>query len=304
MSHLRIHRPEDHDPRETGEEAASLPGDIGALAAGGPLELEAILEAWNTATDRLQRTQDTLRAQLERLTAELAEKNEELARRKRLADLGQMASHVAHEVRNGLMPLTLYLSLLRRRVGEDLGSLTILDKVEAGFTALEATVNDLLHFSSQRDPQWRVFELRTLVGDVCQSLAPQFEAQGIALELDIPAGMEVSADAGMLRRAVLNLLLNALDAMPQGGELTLTGWEGPRGVELEIADSGPGLHEEQLERVFEPFFTTKEGGTGLGLAIVSRIAHAHGGFIRAQNCPQGGAAFTILIPRRAWEAAA
>jgi signal transduction histidine kinase len=100
----------------------------------------------------------------------------------------------------------------------------------------------------------------------------------------------------MLRRAVLNLVLNALDAMPDGGTLQITAVAAPSCVELEVADSGPGLSADVLPRVFEPFFTTKQGGTGLGLAIVSRIAEAHGGSITATNCPEGGAAFTLRIP--------
>jgi signal transduction histidine kinase len=100
----------------------------------------------------------------------------------------------------------------------------------------------------------------------------------------------------MLRRAVLNLALNALDAMSNGGELVITAFEGPRGFVLEIADSGQGLCQNHLGKVFEPFFTTKSNGTGLGLAIVHRIAEAHGGRVTASNCPEGGAAFTIELP--------
>jgi signal transduction histidine kinase len=92
--------------------------------------------------------------------------------------------------------------------------------------------------------------------------------------------------------------------MPQGGELTITSWQDRFAYELEVADSGPGFDSEQREKLFEPFFTTKDNGTGLGLAIVGRIAEVHGGEVRAVNCPQGGAAFTLRIPRRAWEAAA
>src|SRR5271168_2021683 len=100
----------------------------------------------------------------------------------------------------------------------------------------------------------------------------------------------------MLRRAVLNLVLNALDAMPDGGDLVVTVWQNAGNVELEIADSGQGLSEEARERAFEPFFTTKSHGTGLGLAIVYRIAEVHGGQILAHNCPEGGAAFTLRLP--------
>src|SRR6476620_1934450 len=113
------------------------------LAAGQEVDLEAVLNAWHTATLRLERTHETLFAEVARLNNELEIKNRELARKNRLADLGQMASHVAHEVRNNLVPVSLYTSLLRR-LSEDSGSLDILAKIEAGFTALEATVSDLL----------------------------------------------------------------------------------------------------------------------------------------------------------------
>jgi signal transduction histidine kinase len=101
----------------------------------------------------------------------------------------------------------------------------------------------------------------------------------------------------MLRRAVLNLLLNALDALPAGGELMLTACQTKAGLEIEVADSGPGVPAPIVERLFEPFFTTKGSGTGLGLAIVERIAAAHGGRATVANCPEGGAAFTLIIPQ-------
>jgi len=259
-----------------------------ALSLDASADLETVLAAWHTATLRLEQTHAALRDEVRRLTDELEAKNRELARQNRLADLGQMASHVAHEVRNNLVPVTLYLSLLRRRISKDRGSLEILEKIAAGFTALEATVNDLLHFTSDRDPQWQTFPLRRLIEDVHASLAPQFLAQAIKLVADVPQGQFITADQHLLRRAVLNLMLNALDAMPDGGTLTVTSFCGPRGLELEIADSGPGLSDEVLQRAFEPFFTTKRGGTGLGLAIVARIAEVHGGEATAANCPEGG----------------
>src|SRR3954453_16665660 len=111
-------------------------------------DLETVLVAWQQATTRLEQTHEALGAEVRRLTEELEHKNRELARKNRLADLGQMASHVAHEVRNNLVPMKLYLSLLRRRIDCDTASASVLDKVMAGFTALEATVGDLLHFSS------------------------------------------------------------------------------------------------------------------------------------------------------------
>jgi signal transduction histidine kinase len=266
--------------------------------------LETVLRAWNDATMRLQETHEVLQAEVGRLAGELEAKNHELARQSRLADLGRMASHVAHEVRNNLVPVTLYMSLLKRRLSDDSGSMDILSKIEAGFTALDVTVNDLLNFSSHREPQRHSFSVRELVDEICEALGPQLDAQAIRVLADVPPDAVVTADREMIRRAVLNLVLNAIDAMHEGGELVFTSFDGPQGFELEVADSGPGLEQEQLCRIFDPFYTTKSDGTGLGLAIVHRIAEVHGGQLTARNCPEGGAAFTIEIPRRTRRAAA
>ena len=263
-----------------------------------------MLAAWNTATVRLQETHEALRSEVRRLTDELEVKNRELARKNRLADLGQMASHIAHEVRNNLVPVTLYLSLLRRRLSDDSGSLDILDKVGAGCIAMDATVNDLLNFASENNPQLRSFTLDKLADDVLGTLAPQLSAGHISTKTDIPRSLGVSADYGMLRRAVLNLALNAIDAMPEGGELNISACAGRHGCEIEVCDTGPGLSDEARRRAFEPFYTTKSNGTGLGLAIVYRIAEVHGGEILAGNCPEGGAVFTLRLPRPAQKAAA
>ena len=273
-------------------------------AAAADTDMRTVLEAWNTATARLTKTHESLRREVCRLTRELEIKNQELARTNRLADLGRMASHLSHEVRNQLVPVSLYLSLLRRRLAEDAGSLHILAQVNAGFYALESTVNDLLSFTTDRSPRWQSFLVRDLIDEVCESLGPQFSAQAIEIEIDAPPTMLVSADREMLRRALLNLLLNALDAMNRGGEMVITAYRTAGVFELEVADSGVGLPEEARRRAFEPFYTTKSGGTGLGLAIVERVMAAHGGSVTAINCPEGGAAFTLRIPQRALRAAA
>jgi signal transduction histidine kinase len=278
--------------------ASPASGEQAALPAAEDLDLQTILTAWNEATDRLEQTHEALRGEVRRLSDELEAKNRELARKNRLADLGQMASHVAHEVRNSLVPMKLYLSLLKRRIDDDHGSFDVLEKVMAGFTALEATVGDLLHFSSQRDPRRERVDVPALLNEVVQSLSPQFQAQDIRCCIDCPDGLALMADSDMLRRALLNLLLNALDALPAGGELVITACQTSEGIEIEVADSGPGVSADLIDRLFEPFFTTKGGGTGLGLAIVERIAAAHGGRATIANCPEGGAAFTLIIPQR------
>jgi len=271
---------------------------VGVEPEAEEVDLKQLLTAWDSATERLRHTHEALRDEVRRLTHELEVKNRELARKNRLTDLGQMASHIAHEVRNGLTPLTLYLSLLRRRCDNDRQLRNLIDKIDAGFTAMDATVHDLLHFASDREPAWQSFGLGELLRDVVEPLLPQFKAQGIKFSLDVPGTLRAMADRNMLRSALLNLILNAVDAMPDGGELVVTGCQTAVGWELEIADSGPGLPHTLENRIFEPFVTTKSCGTGLGLAVVYRVAEVHEGSVTATNCPEGGAAFVLRFPRR------
>ncbi len=239
-----------------------------------------------------------------RLTEEVAQLRRELSRRDRLTELGRVAMHVAQEAQAKLMTVNLYQKLLRRRLSEDSGSLDVLGKVETGLAELKATIDDLLQFNAESIVRPERVRVRQLLEEIHTTFAPQLTAQAVRLEVDVAFGETVLADREMLRRGVANLLRNALEAMPDGGELVITSYSGPTGYELEIADSGPGIDAEVRRRVFEPFFSTKPGGTGLGLAIVSRIVAAHGGQVIAQNCPEGGAAFTLRFPRRALEAAA
>jgi len=281
-----------------------VPETTSSVADAQPPSLQSVLDAFSSATRRLSQTHEVLSREVARLRKELEIKNLELARKNRLADLGRMASLVAHEVRNQLVPVSLYISMLERRLASDADSCGILSKVNAAFTALESTVNDLLSFTANRPPNWQSFLIRDLIDEVCASLELQLSAQLVDVEIDVPPTMLVTADRHMLRRAVLNLILNAVDAMTEGGELVITAYRSAGTFELEIADSGEGLPDDVRRRAFEPFYTTKSGGTGLGLAIVERVAAAHHGSVTATNCPQGGAAFTLTIPQRAMEAAA
>ena len=158
---------------------------------------------------------------------------------------------------------------------------------------------DLVQFNSNCRPQLQTFPLLRLIEDVYASLASQLSAQEIETITDVPAGQFVTADRQMFRLAVLNLVRGALDAMPDGGTLVVTSCFTPRGLELEIADSGPGLLDEEKSRAFEPLDTTDRGLAGLRRAVVYRIAQAHGGDATAVNCPEGGAAFTLRIPQQA-----
>jgi signal transduction histidine kinase len=144
-----------------------------------------------------------------------------------------------------------------------------------------------------------------LVQEVALSLADRLAAQAIKLIVDVPADQSVTAQRHLFRRAVESLMLAAVEAMPHGGSLVATSVAKSGAIELEIADTGPALTERQLREVFEMPPSPARGGTGWALAVVRRIADMHGGSVTAANCPEGGVAFTLRIPRpAALEAAA
>lgn len=261
------------------------------------VDLETILSAWQTATDRLQQTHELLRTEISRLSDELEAKNVELARQNRLADIGRMASHVAHEVRNSLMPLTLYLSLLQRQVQDEPKTRKLVEQIQSGFVGLETTVSDLLSFTTDRDPKREQVALRTLIEELVESLAPQLRSQGIEVDIQVVGEETIFADLNMLRRALLNLILNAIDVMKEGGELTLRSETQGNDCLIQVLDRGTGIPQDVLDRVCDPFFTTKSEGTGLGLAIVERTATAHQGEVLIANREDGGASITLRIPR-------
>ena len=265
--------------------------------AGEGADLAAILEAWHAATVRLEQTHEALQAEVRRLTAELEKKNRELARKDRLADLGRMAAHIAHELRNSLVPVSLYVSLLKRRVS-NAESVEIIEKIEQAVQGAQSVLNDILQFAADREVQETLFELKPWLTNITKEIELQAVSQKVLVKVEVPELLLAWADRDLLRRAIINLLLNALDAMPGGGEVTVRAAAAGRDLVISVADTGPGLSEEALQHAFEPFFTTKANGTGLGLAIVEHLIQLHGGTITVQNGTHGGAVFQIHLPNR------
>lgn len=276
--------------------ASTLESSRVELPTLAPGDLAAILDAWQSATDRLQRTHESLKTQVQRLTDELEAKNRELARRDRLADLGQMASHVAHEVRNGIVPLKLYLGMLRRQTTEEPISAGLVERIATGFSHLESTVDDLLTFTADREPRRGSCDIAALLTQVLDEMNPHLKAHEIVVQMGIETSLRARVDEAMVRRAAINLVLNAVDAMNQGGVLQVSAARRDGSLVLQFRDNGPGIASEVLAKLFDPFVTTKSSGTGLGLAIVDRIAEAHGGRITGGNHEAGGAVFELILP--------
>lgn len=141
-------------------------------------------------------------------------------------------------------------------------------------------------------------ELATLLVEVTDSYTETFERIGIDVELDVPHNLWVELDSILMRDAFRKLIDNAIEAMPLGGTLTITSLIGRSGLEIEFADSGVGVSDELKERLFEPFATTKHDHAGLGLSMVRDIVESHQGVISVDDCPDGGTAMTLSLPRR------
>ncbi|MBI5178301.1 MAG: hypothetical protein HZA04_03475 [Nitrospinae bacterium] len=214
-------------------------------------------------------------------------------RLKRLTALGEAAASVAHEIRNPLGSMELYASLLAERLTEDAESLAMLEKIQAGLDSIERIVSGYLMFAVPARPHLGLVSLHAVLTDVEKFAAPP--GGSVSFVLDIPETLTALGDAGMLKQVFLNLGLNAVQAMPDGGTITVSAHSEGEGVLVSFRDTGRGIPPEVREKIFDPFFTTKEKGSGLGLAIASSIIALHGGTISAGSAPGGGAEFTIRL---------
>jgi len=233
---------------------------------------------------------------LRRSYAKLARAQQQLVQGERLAALGELSAVVAHEVRNPLGVIFNSLGSLRRLVRPVGDAKLLLDIVQEEAERLNRIVGDLLDFARPSTPDVRPEELGRLAEDaVAAAVLPLAGRIEVVRELD-PALPPVAVDARLVRQAVLNVAVNAVQAMSRGGRLTVRSRRDGDAAVLEIVDTGEGIPEEVRERIFEPFFTTKASGTGLGLAVVRRIVEGHGGEIQVRSAPGEGTTFALRFP--------
>lgn len=249
-------------------------------------ELTRLMETFHQATEKLARSYE----KIEKLQREIAEKDRRLARKTRLETLGRMAAGLAHEIRNPLAGIQLYASLLRRDLAHDVSKVASLDRILSAVSGLEKLVDDMLTFGRDLEPRRSFQPFGPLVREALDLARTALEEKNLEVILECDE-TPVDVDGDMMRRVFLNLILNAAQAMRPGGRLTIRSC----GRTICLADNGPGIPPEILERLFAPFVTDKAKGTGLGLAIAHKIVEAHGGLIEARNDPAGGAVFTIRL---------
>jgi len=293
------------------EPAAASPTSASSAASLAPEELAEVIQAYSAVAERLQASHEALSDEVIRLQKELASKNAQLERSKRLSALGEMAAGIAHEIRNPLAAIQLYAEMVTDDLADAAGGLALpaesteaeakvalaannTHKIAGAVRGLSAIVNDVLSFARQIEPAAQSLDARAMLERVIDAHRPAIDAHHIAVSLTLNTD-ELYVDPDLLHQALLNLVRNAVDAMAErgGGQLMLAVDAG----RITLTDTGPGLPEEVVDRIFNPFFTTRSTGTGLGLAIVHRIIDAHGGTIAVHNHPQhGGAVFVLELP--------
>jgi signal transduction histidine kinase len=247
------------------------------------------------------------------MTERLRERQElegRLANAEKRAEIGHLASGLAHEIKNPLNALSLGLDVLRRRhrPAEEEPARDYSTRIEAlreEINRLAVLINNFLAFGRPLTLTLAQVDVASLVEGTLRDLEETAAQARVVVNTSIaPSLPRVKADGSLLKSSVWNLLQNGIQAMERdGGVLSVSlGWDeadperGPR-LALTIADSGPGIAPEDLPHLFEPYFSRKEGGLGLGLAMVRRIVEEHGGKVEASNrAPEGGAAFRILLP--------
>lgn len=272
--------------RDAAGKLSEVVGPITVSTARGLEDLEGelhnISREIGTVIERLQRSQ------------------REMLRREQLAAVGQLAAGMAHELRNPLMAMKI---LVQSTSGSESGEMTARDLqiLEEEIVRMEAAIRTFLDFARPPKLEKRSIDLRGVIEQSLALVSARAQQQGAVLECCLPDGpLTLDADIGQMRQLLLNLLVNALDAVPGGGIIRVEVAHAADWLELRVSDTGTGLPRDAGERIFEPFFSTKETGIGLGLPISRQIVEAHGGAIEARSRPPsdggGGAEFVCRLP--------
>jgi nitrogen fixation/metabolism regulation signal transduction histidine kinase len=238
-----------------------------------------------------------------RMTEDLAHQKDRAVQAERVAAWRELARRLAHELKNPLFPLQVTVENLVRAKQKapemfeevfDEGTSTLLAEINN----LKAIIARFSEFSKMPQPQRRPIQVNDVVHSVLRVFQAQLQAKNpIAVHIELAHTLpEISADPDLLHRALSNLVLNAIDAMPQGGELTIGSKMIGERVEISVSDTGSGLTPEECERLFTPYYTTKQHGTGLGLAIVQSVVSDHGGKISVESAKEKGTTFRIELP--------
>jgi two-component system NtrC family sensor kinase len=269
-------------------------------------EVGYLAASFNTMTAELERAEEELlewgeklERKVEHRTAELKAMQNHLLQAEKMAAIGKLAAGVAHEINNPLTGVLTNSSLMLQDLPPDDPRREDLQTIVNETLRCRKIVKGLLDFARQTTPQKQELDLNQVVEDVLALIRNQASFRDIALKADLDTRLPRSmADGDQMRQVVLNIVLNAADAMPHGGELEIVSAfdKSSNAVMIRISDTGTGIPEEIRDRLFEPFFTTKKTGTGLGLAIAYGIVERHKGTLKVESTVGRGTTFEISLP--------
>jgi signal transduction histidine kinase len=242
---------------------------------------------------------EELESRIAQRTAELVEAHDRLAHTEKIAALGRISAQVAHEVRNPLAGLLLYSIHLKDKVSDKFpaSEVKVIDKIIDTINQLTKTTEQILNFARPVQLIRRRVVLNNVIRDVLPLLKSQLAAGGIEVNLDFGGGtQEGMLDEASIRAVLLNLMLNAVQAMPNGGQLNVSCRTVEATLCLVISDTGSGMSEEQLARIYEPFNSTKSRGLGLGMPYARKVVEEHGGTIAVESRLDEGTSVRIELP--------
>jgi two-component system, NtrC family, sensor histidine kinase HydH len=240
---------------------------------------------------------DESHRKLKEQTDILFQTEEQLRRADRLSALGTLSAGMAHEIRNPLGSIKGAVEILKDEYGPDEPKYEFIQILLKETDRLNQIVQEFLGFARPKQPQYQLADVNEAVESVLALTAAEARTAGVTVEKKLDPSMgKYNLDAGLLKQAFLNVVLNALQAMPQGGQLTVESGLVRGAIEIKISDTGIGISESNRKKLFSPFFTTKKNGIGLGLVISYRIIENHRGTIDVASEPGKGTTFVVRIP--------
>ncbi len=256
-------------------------------------EIGQLALAFNDMTGKLKLHME----EIDKAHSEVLKTQKQLLQSEKMAAIGQLAAGLAHEIYNPLNVISGFTEILIKQ-GERTGAeKKHLEEIYRETGRCQNLIAELLRFAKPKKSGMDLSDLGGTLKETAALVRAQAKTQGIVLSIDVPEDLpRVLADKDQMKQVFLNLLLNACQAMPSGGDLSVRAYAAPVGLAVDIQDTGVGIKAQDLQNIFNPFFTTKAEGTGLGLALSFAVMESHGGTINVKSVEGAGAVFTLTLP--------
>ena len=233
---------------------------------------------------------------MERKNVQLKELEDHHKRNLRLIAMGEMAASIVHEIRSPLCSIELFSNMLSNDL-EDTEHSEMAKGISTGIKSLNNILTNMLLFAKPQKPSLNDVKLNITVEESIKILAPLVDIRDIKLSMNLSDEI-IEGDAELLKQVLMNILLNAVQVMPDGGTLKIFTEEDEKFCILAVSDQGIGIDSENIEKIFDPFFSTKDKGTGLGLTIAHKIMQSHNGFIKAKKNEDKGSTFRLYFQKK------